>query len=364
MSSETPLSSFLSPVPEQFFGSDYAAGAHPRVMQALAETNLQKTAGYGQDEYCREAADLIRAACRCPQADVRFLTGGTQTNMVALTALLAPYQGVAAAQTGHIWGHEAGAIERHGHRVIPLPSHGGKVAAEDLRALWQNYENDETRDHIVMPGAVYLSQPTESGTLYSLAELTEISGVCRAANLALYADGARLAYALACPENDVSLSDLAALCDAFYIGGTKCGALFGEALVFPNPGRVPHFFSVMKQNGAVLAKGRLLGVQFKALFTDGLYEEIGRTALKKAEQLRRGLRALGFEPLGSSPTNQIFVRVPDDLYHQLTGRGFGGFWSKEPDGGYVIRFVTDWSAGETDVQQLLDFLAEKRENKE
>ncbi len=363
MSSELPVSPLLISVPEQYFGSDYAAGAHPDVMRALAATNLQKTAGYGQDEYCREAADLIRAACRCPEAEVRFLIGGSQTNMVALTALLASYQGVAAAQTGHIWGHEAGAIERGGHRVIPLPSHDGRVAAEDLRALWTAYLNDETRDHTVMPGAVYLSQPTESGTLYSLAQLREISAVCREAGLALYVDGARLAYALACPENDVSLPDLAALCDAFYIGGTKCGALFGEALVFPKAGRVPHFFSVMKQSGAVLAKGRLLGVQFKALFTDGLYGEIGRTALEKADRLRRGLRALGFEPLGSSPTNQIFIRVSGPLYHALTGAGFGGFWSLEPDGTYVIRFVTDWSAGENDVQLLLDFLARNRENK-
>ncbi len=361
MSAEPPRSILLSGIPETCFTSDYAAGAHPRVMQALCESNLQRTAGYGADEYCAEAADLIRAACRCPDAEVRFLTGGTQTNMVTLTALLAPYQGVAAAGTGHIWGHEAGALERGGHRVIPLPSREGRVDAEDLAALLTRYEEDETREHTVMPGAVYLSQPTESGTLYSLAELQKISGVCREAGLALYVDGARLAYALACPENDVFLPDLARLCDAFYIGGTKCGALFGEALVFPKAGRVPHFFSIMKQNGAVLAKGRLLGVQFKALFTDGLYEEIGRTALERADLLRRGLVRLGFTPLGASPTNQIFIRVSDALYHRLIENGFGGFWEREPDRHYIVRFVTDWSAGEEEVRRLLDFLAANRE---
>ena len=363
MSAENPVPSLLIPVPDSCFGSDYAAGAHPLVMKALSETNRQRTAGYGADEYCAEAAELIRTACRAPEAEVRFFMGGTPTNMVALTAFLAPWQGVAAAQTGHIWGHEAGAIEHHGHRVFPLPSREGKIAAEDLRALRKNYENDETRDHTVMPGAVYLSQPTESGTLYALAELTEISGICRGSGMALYVDGARLAYALACPENDVFLPDLAALCDAFYIGGTKCGALFGEALVIPQPGRLPHFFSVMKQHGAVLARGRLLGVQFKALFTNGLYEEIGRHAVRLADRLRAGLKELGFEPLGSAPTNQVFIRVPASLYHELTGRGFGGFWSLEPDGTYVIRFVTDWSSREEDVQLLLDILAQTGENR-
>ena len=305
------------------FGSDYMGGAHPRVLEALTETNALRTPGYGTDSFCQEAAALIRQACRCPQAEVRFLVGGTQTNLVALSALLAPYQGVVAADTGHINGHEAGAIERGGHKVLALPARDGKITAKAIEACWNAWEQDETRDHVVMPGAVYLSQPTESGTLYSLA-------------------------------------DLAALCDAFYIGGTKCGALFGEALVFPKPEQIPHFFSLMKQSGAVLAKGRLLGVQFKALFTDGLYEEIGRQALAQAARLREGLRALGYEPLGASPTNQVFVRIPAALYHQLIAEGLGGFWSVEPEDAYIIRFVTDWSTREDEIRRLLDRLEKAR----
>lgn len=342
------------------FGSDYMGGAHPRVLEALTETNALRTPGYETDSFCQEAAALIRQACRCPQAEVRFLVGGTQTNLVALSALLAPYQGVVAADTGHINGHEAGAIERGGHKVLALPARDGKITAKAIEACWNAWEQDETRDHVVMPGAVYLSQPTESGTLYSLAELKAIQAVCRKAGMLLYVDGARMAYALGCPENDVSLADLAALCDAFYIGGTKCGALFGEALVFPKPEQIPHFFSLMKQSGAVLAKGRLLGVQFKALFTDGLYEEIGRQALAQAARLREGLRALGYEPLGASPTNQVFVRIPAALYHQLIAEGLGGFWSVEPEDAYIIRFVTDWSTREDEILRLLDMLEKAR----
>ena len=346
-----------SPGPSAYsLGTDYMGGAHPRVLEALANTNLLRTPGYGGDSFCGEAAALIRQACRAPKAGVRFLVGGTQTNMVALSSLLAPYQGVIAAETGHISGHEAGAIEAGGHKVLALPAQDGKLTAQAIAACWKRWEQDETREHVVMPGAVYLSQPTESGTLYSLAELTAIHRVCRKAGMALYVDGARLAYALACPANDVGLADLAALCDGFYIGGTKCGALFGEALVFPQAGRIPHFFSLMKQKGAVLAKGRLLGVQFKALFTEDLYGTIGRAALTRADQLREGLRSLGYTPLGSSPTNQVFIHVSAPLYHQLIDAGIGGFWSLEADGSYIIRFVTDWSTEKEEIDRLLALL--------
>ena len=254
------------------FSCDYLEGAHPAILQRLCETNFAQTAGYGTDEYCESAREKIRAACGAPNAEIHFLVGGTQTNATVIDALLRSYEGVIAADTGHISVHEAGAIEFGGHKVLTLPQENGKITASQIRALLDQYEDDANRDHTVMPGMVYLSQPTEYGTLYSKKELAAISALCREKRLPLYIDGARLAYALACPENDVTLRDLAALCDIFYIGGTKCGALLGEAVVIPQPGLIPHFFTIIKQHGALLAKGRLLGIQFDTLFTDGLYE--------------------------------------------------------------------------------------------
>lgn len=244
-----------------FFACDYMEGAHPAIMQRLMGTNLVKTAGYGLDEYCDGAKEKIRSACGAPDAEVHFLVGGTQTNATVIDALLKSYQGVIAAETGHISTHEAGAIEFGGHKVMTLPHHNGKIDAAHVRTMLEDYYNDGNHDHMVMPGMVYVSHPTEYGTLYSRAELEEISNVCRKYHIPLYLDGARLAYALACPQNDITLKDLASLCDVFYIGGTKCGALFGEAVVIPRPGLIPHFFTIIKQHGALLAKGRLLGIQ-------------------------------------------------------------------------------------------------------
>lgn len=238
------------------FSCDYLEGAHPAILQRLCETNFAQTAGYGTDEYCESAREKIRAACGAPNAEIHFLVGGTQTNATVIDALLRSYEGVIAADTGHISVHEAGAIEFGGHKVLTLPQENGKITASQIRALLDQYEDDANRDHTVMPGMVYLSQPTEYGTLYSKKELAAISALCREKRLPLYIDGARLAYALACPENDVTLRDLAALCDIFYIGGTKCGALLGEAVVIPQPGLIPHFFTIIKQHGALLAKGR------------------------------------------------------------------------------------------------------------
>ena len=265
------------------FSCDYLEGAHPAILQRLCETNFAQTAGYGTDEYCESAREKIRAACGAPNAEIHFLVGGTQTNATVIDALLRSYEGVIAADTGHISVHEAGAIEFGGHKVLTLPQENGKITASQIRALLDRYEDDANRDHTVMPGMVYLSQPTEYGTLYSKKELAAISALCREKRLPLYIDGARLAYALACPENDVTLRDLAALCDIFYIGGTKCGALLGEAVVIPQPGLIPHFFTIIKQHGALLAKGRLLGIQFDTLFTDGLYERIGADAVRYAD---------------------------------------------------------------------------------
>ena len=262
------MSNFLS------FSCDYMEGAHPQILKRLMETNLVKTPGYGLDDYSKSAKEKIRDACKAPDAEVFFLVGGTQTNVTMIDAILKSYEGVIAADTGHVSVHEAGAIEFGGHKVLTLPHHNGKINVRQIETLLDDYQNDANRDHMVMPGMVYLSHPTEYGTLYSKAELREISALCRSHNIPLYLDGARLAYALACPQNEITLADIAELCDAFYIGGTKCGALFGEAVVIPKAGWLPHLFTIIKQHGALLAKGRMLGIQFDELFTDYLYGRV------------------------------------------------------------------------------------------
>ena len=243
------------------FASDYQQGAHPRILERLAAANMEANAGYGMDVHSEDARKLIRAACNAPQAEVHFLVGGTQANAVTIDALLAQWQGVVAASSGHVSVHEAGAIEACGHKVIQLPQRDGKLEAADVDALATSWEQDENREHMVMPGLAYISQPTEYGTLYSLRELTALRAACDKHDMRLYVDGARLAYALAAPSNDVTLADLARLADAFYIGGTKCGALLGEAVVFPKPGTCPHFFTLVKRRGALLAKGMVAGIQ-------------------------------------------------------------------------------------------------------
>jgi threonine aldolase len=341
------------------FSCDYLEGAHPSILQRLGETNLLKTPGYGLDRYSEAAKAKIRAACRASEADIFFLVGGTQTNAVVIDALLQSYQGVIAADSGHISVHEAGAIERSGHKILTLPHHTGKLSAAQIEALLSEYQNDANHDHMVMPGMVYLSHPTEYGTLYSLSELREISAVCRAHGLPLYLDGARLAYALACPQNDVTLPDLAALCDVFYLGGTKCGALFGEAVVIPKAGRIPHFFTIIKQHGALLAKGRLLGLQFDALFTDGLYGRIGQPAIQAAEQIRQTLTACGYTLCFGSPTNQVFCVVENHFRDALAQQVEFGFWERYDDEHTIIRFATSWATQQEDVTTLCRLLAEQ-----
>ena len=333
-----------------FFASDYMEGAHPMILQRLMETNMVRSVGYGLDEFSESARNRIRKACSAPEADVFFLVGGTQTNAVMIDAILRPWQGVMAAETGHISTHEAGAIEFGGHKVLTLPHQFGKISSDDLRDYCRSFWSDGNHDHMVMPGMVYLSQPTEYGTLYSRAELEAIRQVCDDYRLALYVDGARLAYALACPENDVSLSDLARLCDVFYIGGTKCGALFGEAVVIPDPGLIPHFFTIVKQHGALLAKGRLLGIQFDALFTDDLYLQIGRNAIAAADAIRDALRAMGCSLAFPAPTNQVFLCLEDSALNRLGEQVVFSFWEKPDEGHTVIRLATSWAttAGETD----------------
>ena len=339
-----------------FFISDYMEGAHPKILERLTQTNLLKTPGYGTDDYCQSAREKIRGACGCPNAEVHFLVGGTQTNAMIIKYLLRPYQGVIAPETGHIAGHEAGAIEHGGHKVLCVPEYHGKLRAEDVEALINNYHHDDNRDHTVMPGMVYISQPTESGTLYSLAELEKISHVCRKNGLYLYVDGARLAYALACRANDVTLQDMARLCDVFYIGGTKCGALMGEAVVIPKAGLIPHFFTLTKQHGAMLAKGRVLGIQFDTLFTDRLYEEVGRSAVAYADAIREKLEEKGLELCYGSPTNQVFVKLTDAMRAKLEENVHVSFWCKPDENHTVIRLATSWATTQEDVKKLLEIL--------
>ena len=338
------------------FACDYAKGAHPNIMKRLAETNMMKTAGYGLDEISESARNRIRKACGCEKAAVEFLVGGTQTNAVMIDALLRSYQGVIAAETGHISVHEAGAIEAGGHKVLALPHRSGKISAEDVEKYLEDYYSDESHEHMVMPGMGYLSHPTEYGTLYTGEELLALRKTCDKYRISLYVDGARLAYALSCPENDVTLPLLAQVCDAFYIGGTKCGALFGEAVVVPDPDRIPHLFTIIKQHGALLAKGRLLGIQFDELFRDDLYMKIGEAAVRAADRIRKALREKGYLLCFESPTNQIFCIMENEDLKRLREKVDCEFWEKYDDGHTVIRFATDWGTTESETSALVDFL--------
>ncbi|WP_288316110.1 aminotransferase class I/II-fold pyridoxal phosphate-dependent enzyme, partial [uncultured Mediterranea sp.] len=308
------------------FDTDYMEGAHPEVMRRLVGTNLEQTPGYGCDDYTARAKDLIREACGQPQAAVQFLVGGTQTNATVIDALLARHEGVLAAESAHINVHEAGAIEASGHKVLTLPAHDGKVLAADVEAYIRNFYRDETYEHMVAPGMLYISHPTELGTLYTLRELEDLSRVCREADIPLYMDGARLGYGLAAEGTDVTLKDIARLCDVFYIGGTKVGALFGEAVVAARPERLPHFFPLVKQHGALLAKGRLLGIQFGALFTDGLYQHIGAHAVRLALKLKQAFVEKGYKLHLDSPTNQQFVCLPNETIDRLMREATFELW--------------------------------------
>ena len=343
-----------------YFASDYMEGAHPAIMQKLVETNLEKTVGYGLDPYTESAKEKIRTACNAPDADIFLLVGGTQTNATVIDALLKSYQGVVAAETGHIATHESGAIEFGGHKVLTLPQKDGKIRAAQIEKMVKDFYDDANYEHMVMPGMVYISQPTEYGTLYSKEELTEISKVCRANHLPLYVDGARLAYALVSPENDVTLSDLAELCDAFYIGGTKCGALFGEAVVIPQKGLIPHFFTIIKQHGSLLAKGRIAGIQFDELFTDGFYERIGKPAIDAAEQIKEALKKFGYKLALDTPTNQIFCIVSNEVMKKIAPDVEFGFWEKYDETHSVIRFATSWATTMEDTQKLIRLLDDIR----
>ena len=333
------------------FETDYVNGAHPEVLRALIDNNDATVSGYGSDPFCESAAGRIRTACECPGADVIFLTGGTQTNSVVITSYLREYEGVIAVTSGHISTHEAGAVEGTGHKVLALPAKDGKLTAETLRSCLVTFYEDSAHDHMVQPGMVYISHPTELGTLYSKAELTAISDICREYDMPLFLDGARLAYGLQSRGTDVTLPDIARLCDAFYIGGTKCGALCGEAVVFS--GRKPeHFFTVAKRHGAIMAKGRTLGVQFGALFTDDLYARIGRYAIDMAMQLKSIFTRHGCRFAADSPTNQQFIILSDAQAARLREEFSFENWERFDADHMVVRFVTSWSTKQSDLDAL------------
>ncbi len=338
------------------FANDYARSAHPAILAKLQATNLLPMAGYGFDEYTDCAKQKIKAICQCPDAEVHFLIGGTQTNLTIIKAMLAPYQGVLSADTGHINVHEAGAIEATGHKVLTLPHQHGKITARQIEDYLNGFYQDSSHRHKVFPGMVYISHPTEYGTLYRQAELRQISQVCKAFDIPLMLDGARLAYGLAA-ETDVDLATIAQWCDVFYFGGTKAGLLFGEAVVFSTPQFIPkQFHTIVKQQGALLAKGYLLGIQFDTMFSDGLYQTIGKQAVQHAQHIAQTLRQKGYSLLLTSPTNQQFVILTHQQYEQLSKQVQFAFWDTYDDKRAIFRIATDWATTEQAVEQLLALL--------
>lgn len=338
------------------FANDYQEGAHEKILQRLIETNLEPVSGYGTDPYCELAKEKIRRACECPEADIWFLTGGTQTNQVVIDAMLAPYEGVVAAETAHVAAHEAGAIEYSGHKVLTIPQHEGKILAEKLETFLRKFWDDENHEHMVFPGMVYISHPTEYGTLYTKNELENLSAICEAYQIPLYMDGARLGYGLMSSNTDVTLSVIARCCDAFYIGGTKVGALCGEAVVFPKNNTPKHFLTRIKQHGALLAKGRLLGIQFDTLFTDDLYFVLSRHAIDMAEHLKEGLLEKGISFYLESPTNQQFLLLTDEQIERLKHEVSFSFWEKPDEDHTVIRLATSWATTKEQVDELIEVI--------
>lgn len=355
------------------FDCDYMEGAHPAILERLAQTNLDQTPGYGIDSVCESARERIRFACQAPDAAVHFLVGGTQANACVIDQLLCPWEGVVSADTGHINGHEAGAVEATGHKILQIPHRNGKLAADDVRAYCAAWAEGESRDHVVAPGVVYVSQPTEYGTLYSTDELQALRAVCDDYGMRLFVDGARLGYALAAAGATMTLPDLARLADAFYIGGTKVGALFGEAVVFPDPKLASHFFTLTKKHGALLAKGRILGLQFDVLFEkegapanpagsalvaaqDTRYAANGAHAVALAQKLAEGFKRAGYELAIDSPTNQQFVVMDDSTCARLRERATFEMWERRADGKLVMRFVTSWATRPEAVDELLALL--------
>lgn len=340
------------------FDCDYLEGCHPDILKMLEKTNFEQTEGYGCDKYCEKARKLIIKACGFAGKrgknvpDVHFLVGGTQTNTTVISAVLRPHQGVISAVTGHVNVHETGAVESTGHKVLALPSKDGKLSAEQVEKYVRSCVDDCNYEHIVQPGMVYISFPTENGTVYSKKELSELRKVCLKYELPLFIDGARLGYGLAAVGNDLTLPDIASLCDVFYIGGTKNGALFGEAVVITNNAFKKDFRNIIKQRGGMLAKGRLLGIQFVTLFSDGLYFRLAEHAVGMATEIKNLLKAKGVDLLFDSPTNQIFPVFTDEIYKKLSKKFSFAFWEKSGPQRTAVRICTSWATKESDISAL------------
>ena len=340
------------------FQCDYSEGAHPAILRLLAENNLVQQPGYGEDPVCLQAAETIRALCQDPRADIHFMVGGTPCNLTAAAAFLRPHQGVISAESGHVNVHESGAIEATGHKVLALHSTDGKITAAQVEALYRAHWDDDTHQHMVQPKLVYISNPTEIGTIYSKAELSALSKVCRQNGLYLYMDGARLGYGLASRENDLELSDIATLCDAFYIGGTKQGALLGEAMVITRDELKPDFRYILKRQGGLLAKGWLIGRQFEVLLKDGLYFTLSRHADRLAEKIADACRQKGYDFLIPSPTNQQFPILPNSACASLAQKYSFATWQRVGENHTAVRFCTSWATAEANVNALCtDILA-------
>ncbi len=335
-----------------FLRCDYSEGAHPEVLEALIKTNMEQSVGYGEDPHCLNAAEMIKKRIGRSDVDVHFFVGGTQTNYTSITAFLRPHEAVISPARGHICVHETGAVEARGHKIVAMPTTDAKLYADQIDEAVKYHEDE----HFVKPKMVYISNTTELGTIYKKSELQEIKKRCEKYGLYLYLDGARLASALTSPENDLTIEDIAELTDAFYIGATKNGALFGEALVISNPALKSDFRWILKQSGSMLAKGRLLGVQFEALFKDNLYFDMGKHANDMALLLRDGIRAKGYKFISESPSNQIFPIFPNELVEKLEKEVSFERECPVGDSEYCIRFVTSWATPKEDIEKLLEMI--------
>ena len=342
------------------FENDYNRGAHPEILRRFLETNMDMEVGYGNDSFCASAREKIKAACSCPDADVFFLSGGTQTNAIVIDAYLAKYEGVVSAQTGHINVHESGAVEFTGHKILTVPEHDGKIIPSDLTALLEGFWKDADHEHMVFPGLVYISHPTERGTLYSKDELEAISEVCRKYEIPLFMDGARMGYGLMSYETDLTLADIANYCDAFYIGGTKNGALFGEAVVIVNDALKPEFRYAIKQNGGMLAKGRLLGIQFKTLFTDDLFFRAAEHANACAMKLKRGFEKAGVKFFVDSVTNQQFPIFTEGEIAELAKVCLFERNEQVSETECAIRFCTSWATKDESIDEIVSIVHSMR----
>ena len=337
-----------------YFRNDYVEGCHPAILEKLAETNMEQLPGYGEDKYCESAKEKIKRACGTPDADVHFVVGGTQANCICVCAALRPHQGVISADSGHINGHEVGAVEATGHKILALPSRDGTICAEQVEACLKGHFTDRIAEHLVQPAMVYVSHPTETGTLYTKQQLTDIKRVCTQYNVPLFLDGARLGYGLTSPYNDLTLADIAALCDIFYIGGTKCGALFGEAIVITNDALKKDFRYIIKQRGALLAKGRLLGIQFDVLFSGNLYFDICETAVEYALRIRKAFEEKGVSMWGDATANQQFPILTDAQIAYLGKKYDFDFTARYDETHAIVRFCTSWATQEAAVNRLIE----------